>query len=152
MPNESRRGMDWCFSILVGSSLWCNAWQTGTSARAWQVSVSSSDRASGATLGGQVIGVVKHSVSVSSSDRASGATRCAFWRQEKGSRFQYPRRIEPLVQPAAWSLDGEGWLCFSILVGSSLWCNRTLSSPCSTLPLVSVSSSDRASGATQLPR
>jgi len=62
------------FSILVGSSLWCN-------------------------IGG--IEMLPRQV-----------------------KFQYPRRIEPLVQLYAKRLLDWEQTRFSILVGSSLWCNR----------------------------
>jgi len=37
--------------------------------------------------------------------------------------FQYPRRIEPLVQPLVAGRNLRSHRGFSILVGSSLWCN-----------------------------
>ena len=111
------------FSILVGSSLWCNCAASGGPGGGAQVSVSSSDRASGATRPARRPASRQSSVSVSSSDRASGATRfcqglLGFVKRVSVSSsdrasgathsdppqnlawaaFQYPRRIEPLVQ------------------------------------------------------
>jgi len=61
------------FSILVGSSLWCNSFR-------------------------QLPRLARRTVSVSSSDRASGATCSATRNTFRPTKFQYPRRIEPLVQ------------------------------------------------------
>jgi len=40
-----------------------------------------------------------------------------------GYQFQYPRRIEPLVQLEIAAATRSKTARFSILVGSSLWCN-----------------------------
>jgi len=64
-------------------------------------------------------------------------------------QFQYPRRIEPLVQPPEPHSELQIIPRFSILVGSSLWCNRCPPGLVDRVPGVSVSSSDRASGATR---
>jgi len=116
------------------------------------VSVSSSDRASGATSVGAWLAEDGHDVSVSSSDRASGATAESDGKLQGEREFQYPRRIEPLVQrcslavlchehlmfqyprriePLVQHLEEMVGLqkgqSFSILVGSSLWCNGSRS-------------------------
>ena len=86
------------FSILVGSSLWCNRNKTMPDTMTLPVSVSSSDRASGATSSSSPQMYPAAVVSVSSSDRASGATPSGTPPARSRPAFQYPRRIEPLVQ------------------------------------------------------
>ena len=87
-------------------------------------------------------------VSVSSSDRASGATPVRQLVALLLGVFQYPRRIEPLVQLNVHLDPRRLAQCFSILVGSSLWCNVSPVVVPVPVVVVSVSSSDRASGAT----
>ena len=136
------------FSILVGSSLWCNRGSRPGSHFRGQVSVSSSDRASGATPHQRQAAPRPQSVSVSSSDRASGATAIPPPCGQTGYKFQYPRRIEPLVQRRPALSSPARFRGFSILVGSSLWCNVFRPPTHTSCMFVSVSSSDRASGAT----
>jgi len=137
------------FSILVGSSLWCNKLVRVEDGYAYVVSVSSSDRASGATRSTWPSSTSTIHVSVSSSDRASGATPPVPPCPRLYPGFQYPRRIEPLVQPTNVPVRSTSIACFSILVGSSLWCNLVAAELDKQQVYVSVSSSDRASGATE---
>jgi len=49
--------------------------------------------------------------------------------------FQYPRRIEPLVQRRYLRIARADVAGFSILVGSSLWCNLFVDWPASTFSI-----------------
>jgi len=136
------------FSILVGSSLWCNHEPGILFRTVAHVSVSSSDRASGATNCSLVAISLPPKFQYPRRIEASGATYFSGGANPAQLMFQYPRRIEPLVQHDECRITEKQARSFSILVGSSLWCNGGWLQRTDARYEVSVSSSDRASGAT----